>query len=300
MNDLVSQDPFIEEFIVYINAERGLAVNTQEAYRRDLSQLRLFALKASRSWPPDVDTVLAFMRESQQAGKKSTTQVRALVAAKVFLRYLFREKHIPRDIGASLESPKIWQTLPSALNYQELDRLLEVPDGSTDEGVRDKAILELLYGTGMRVSELCALSLYDLSDDLVKVHGKGGKERLIPVGRQALLSVDAYLNRVRQQYDSEVVKTLFLNRKGKPISRTEVWKMVREYSKKAGIEKRVSPHTFRHTYATHLLDAGADLRVIQDLLGHAHISSTDRYTHVSRSQVRELFRAFHPRWKKDS
>jgi integrase/recombinase XerD len=122
----------------------------------------------------------------------------------------------------------------------------------------------------------------------------------VPIGRQALSSIDTYLHRVRSLYDSETVKELFVNRKGKPISRADVWKMVREYSREAGVAKRVSPHTFRHTYATHLLDAGADLRVIQELLGHAHISSTDRYTHVSRSQVRELFRALHPRWKKDS
>jgi integrase/recombinase XerD len=223
--------------------------------------------------------------------------VRALVAAKVFLRYLFRERHIAKDVSALLESPKIWQTIPSALSYQELETLLQTPDQSTDQGIRDLAILELLYGTGIRVSELCSLSIYDVSDDLVRVHGKGGKERLVPIGSAALRAIDTYLHRVRQQYDSESVPNLFVTKKGGPLSRTEVWKMVRDYSKKAGIEKKVSPHTFRHTYATHLLDAGADLRVIQDLLGHAHISSTDRYTHVSRAQLREVFRTFHPRWK---
>jgi integrase/recombinase XerD len=223
--------------------------------------------------------------------------MRFLASAKVFCRYLFREKYISTNVSALLESPKLWRTLPSVLSGSDIDRLVESPDLSTDEGIRDRAILELLYGTGLRVSELCGLSLYDVSDDLVRVRGKGGKERLVPVGRQALLAIDAYLTRVRQKHDSETVQKLFVTDKGKPIGRTFVWGRVHKLAKQAGIDKKVSPHTFRHTYATHLLDAGADLRVIQDLLGHAHISSTDRYTHVSRSQIREVFRTFHPRWK---
>jgi integrase/recombinase XerD len=292
-------DPLIEEFITYINAERGLSSNTQEAYRRDLTQLRAFVSDAHMSWPPDLDAIRAFIRVLQQNGRAPTSQVRALVAAKVFVHYLFRERYIANDISTLLEGPKLWQTLPSALSYQELERLLRTPDTSTPDGLRDRAILELLYGTGIRVSELCSLSIYDVSDDLVRVHGKGGKERLVPIGSEALAAVDAYLSKVRSQSDSSTIRHLFVTSNGKPLSRIEVWRMVRSTAKKAGIEKRVSPHTFRHTYATHLLDAGADVRVIQDLLGHAHISSTDRYTHVSRSQIRELFRAFHPRWKRE-
>jgi integrase/recombinase XerD len=292
-----NQDPLIEEFITYIGSERGLAVHTQTAYRRDLCQLHDLCEREGRPWPPDSDAVTAFLHASQCAGKKTTSQVRALIAAKVFLRYLFREKYISTDQGALLESPKVWQTIPSVLSYQELDRLLQAPDRSTDEGMRDRAILELLYGTGMRVSELCALSIYDVADDLVKIHGKGGKERLVPIGSKALVAIDVYLSRVRQKSDSETIPNLFVTKRGRPLDRIEVWKIVRSYVKKICLEKRISPHTFRHTYATHLLDAGADLRVIQDLLGHAHISSTDRYTHISRSQIREVFRTFHPRWK---
>ena len=293
----VSNDPLIEEFITYIGSERGLATHTQAAYRRDLYQLHALCVDEGRSWPPDAEAVVASLHASRQCGKKTTSQVRALVAAKVFLRYLFRESYVKTDYSAFLESPKIWQTIPSVLGYHDLDRLLQAPDCTTDEGIRDRAILELLYGTGMRVSELCSLSIYDVSDDLVKVHGKGGKERLVPIGRQALLAVDAYLNQVRQKCDSTTELHLFVTQRGKPMDRVSVWKMVRGYAQKTGIEKRISPHTFRHTYATHLLDAGADLRVIQELLGHAHISSTDRYTHVSSSQIREVFRTFHPRWK---
>lgn len=289
-------DPLIEEFILYIGAERGLAPHTQQAYRRDLTQLREFVDVERRGWPPTIEAIVAFLKV-QTATKKSSSVVRALAAAKVFVRYLFREKHIPKDISLLLESPKLWKTLPSVLSGSDVDRLLEVPDVSTEEGMLDRAILEMLYGTGMRVSELCSLSIYDVNDDLVRVQGKGGKERLIPIGRQALSSVDAYLTTVRSRYESEQIRTLFVTPKGMPITRTFVWGRIRELAKMAGIEKKVSPHTFRHTYATHLLDAGADLRVIQDLLGHAHISSTDRYTHVSRSQIREVFRTFHPRWK---
>ena len=296
--DTASRDPLIEEFITYIGAERGLSANTILAYCRDLFQLRAFIDSSHRPWPPDVEGVRAFLQELSCQGRKSTSQVRALVAAKVFLKYLFREQRISHDIGSFLESPKLWQTLPSALSYQELERLLEAPDKTTPEGIRDRAILELLYGTGMRVSELCSLSIYDVSDDLVRVHGKGGKERLVPIGSKALSAIDAYLCRVRCQWNSDSLQQLFLTNHGKPLSRTAVWVMVRSYAKRTGIEKNVSPHTFRHTYATHLLDAGADVRIIQELLGHAHISSTDRYTHVSQSQIRELFRAFHPRWKK--
>jgi integrase/recombinase XerD len=294
---MASKDPLIEEFITYIDSERGLAANTLSAYRRDLYQLHALCVREGRPWPPDAEAVVETLREAQNLGKKTTSQVRALIAAKVFLRYLFRENHVSCDHSAVLESPKVWETIPSVLSYQELDRLLQAPDCSTDEGMRDRAILELLYGTGMRVSELCSLSIYDVTDDLVKVHGKGGKERLVPIGRQALLAVDAYLNHVRQKSDSAVELHLFVTKRGRPLDRMIVWKMVREYVRKIGLDKRVSPHTFRHTYATHLLDAGADLRVIQELLGHAHISSTDRYTHVSRSQIREVFRTFHPRWK---
>lgn len=289
-------DPLIEEFIIYIGAERGLAVLTQAAYRRDLYQLHDLCTHKGLSWPPDAAAVVEFLRMSQQLGKKTTSQVRALVAAKVFLRYLFKENRISRDEGAFLESPKVWQTIPSVLSYQELDRLLQCPDCSTDDGLRDKAILELLYGTGIRVTELCSLSIYDVADDLVKVHGKGGKERLVPIGRQALSAIDTYLTQVRQKFDSDTVVQLFVTKKGKPVDRIGVWKMIREYARGIGLDKKISPHTFRHTYATHLLDAGADLRVIQELLGHSHISSTDRYTHVSRSQLREVFRTFHPRW----
>lgn len=290
------KEKYIDEFIQYIGAERGLSRNTQEAYRRDLEQLYSFVSEQKMGeWPPFASTVIAFI-ESQR-NKKSTSLSRAIIACKVFLKYLFIEKYIAKDESFFLETPKLWRTIPHVLTDTEINRILQAVDLSTPEGIRDRAILELLYGTGIRVSEACGLSIYDVSDDTIKVFGKGEKERIVPLGECAAKAIDRYLVEVRPSQEGEEVRSLFVTEKGKPINRFWVWHMVKEYAKKAKIEKTISPHTFRHTYASHLLDAGADLRIIQELLGHASISSTDRYTHVSSSQIRELFRTFHPRWK---
>ena len=291
----MSHDTYIEEFIAYLGAERGLSRHTLLAYEGDLKALYI-STKNSGDWPPDSDSITRFLRSQQMAGKRSSSVVRALVAVKVFMRYLFREKHISEDIGALLDSPRVQQLIPSILSHRELENLLAAPDLSTDRGVCDRAILELLYGTGIRVSELCGLTIYDVSDEHIKVRGKGSKERIVPIPKCAIEAVDRYLVGVRENYDSEDMRALFLNSKGKPIDRTLIWKRIKGYALHACIEKKISPHTFRHTYASHLLDAGADLRVIQELLGHAHISSTNRYTHVSTDQLRETFRTFHPRW----
>jgi integrase/recombinase XerD len=284
---------YISEFISYLGAERGLSPHTLMAYERDLNSLQKHA---GNSWPPTLDTIMQFLRSQQLDGKKSSSIVRALVAIKVFMRYLFREKYITEDVSTFLDAPRVQQLIPSILSHQELEELLQAPDLSTEEGICDRAIFELLYGTGIRISELCGLTIYDVSDEYIKVCGKGSKERLVPIPKSVLEFVDKYLVEVRERYDSKDLRALFLNSKGKPIDRTLIWKRIQEYAKRLGIEKRISPHTFRHTYASHLLDAGADVRIIQELLGHAHISSTNRYTHVSTDQLRETFRAFHPRW----
>jgi integrase/recombinase XerD len=291
----MNNETLVEEFLTYLRAERGLSVHTQSGYRNDLRQLYTYAQREKRAWPPDIETVIGFLK-SIQGIKKPASIARAISAAKAFFKYLFREQYITEDRGSFLESPKLWKTLPKILHAHEVTRAMELPDQSTDEGIRDRAILELLYGTGIRVSELCALCITDISDDVIKVKGKGGKERLVPIGGCALEAVDKYLLAVRQKFDSLNSTQLFVTKRGKPVSRVFVWRLVRMYAAKSGIEKEISPHTFRHTYASHLLDAGADPRVIQELLGHAHISSTDRYTQVSCSQLKEVFRAFHPRW----
>lgn len=201
-----------------------------------------------------------------------------------------------RDIGPSLDTPKLWQLLPDILSTEELEKLFLQPDLETKRGIRDRAVLELLYATGMRVSEACNLEIYDVNDDVVRVLGKGSKERIVPISKRACEAVDRYLTQVRDHFDSETEKKLFLSMKGKPLDRIAVWKMIKAYAKKAGIAKNIFPHALRHSFASHLLDGGADLRIIQEMLGHANIASTDRYTHVSLTQIQKTFSTHHPRY----
>ncbi len=190
-----------------------------------------------------------------------------------------------------LESPKIWQLIPDILSLSEMECLLKQPNPDSAKGARDRAILEVLYASGLRVSELCQLKIEDVDDAYVKVNGKGGKEKVVPIGKKAIAAIDYYLS----FRDGTNQNALFISNKGKPIHRVGVWKMVKRYAMQAGIRKNIFPHTFRHSFATHLLDNGADLRVIQEMLGHASIDSTDRYTHISCKHLHEAFQKFHPR-----
>lgn len=217
-----------------------------------------------------------------------------LIAIKVFFRFLKKEGILSCDIACYFETPKMWQMIPDVLQIHEVEALLSEPMTEDAIGARDKAILELLYATGMRVSELCSLKIHDLSDTFVKVKGKGKKERLIPVGKKAIQAVDHYLLHFRGEVKEES-SPLFVSSRGNPIDRVTVWSQVKKYAKKAGITKEISPHTLRHSFATHLLEGGADLRLIQDMLGHEDIGTTDRYTHVSGAKLRAAFKAFHPR-----
>jgi integrase/recombinase XerD len=217
-----------------------------------------------------------------------------LIAIKVFFRFLKKEGVVTTDLACYFETPKIWQLIPEVLHTEEIDLLLAQPKRDDRIGTRDKAILELLYATGMRVSELCDLNLNDLSDTFVKVRGKGNKERVVPVGKKAIEAVDYYLIHFRGECVDEN-GPLFVSNTGKRIDRMTVWKQVKLYAKKAGITKEISPHTLRHSFATHLLERGADLRLIQDMLGHEDIATTDRYTHVTGERLKAAFNAFHPR-----
>jgi integrase/recombinase XerD len=216
---------------------------------------------------------------------------RALIALKVFHRFLVKEALMPSE-PLNLDTPKLWRYLPDVLNAQEVEALLSAPDPNTSTGARDKAILEVLYGCGLRVSELCSLTLYAVDDLAVKVKGKGDKERLVPIGKKAIEAIDHYLLYHRKECQQEA---LFITQKGKAVDRVLVWRQIKEYAKLAGITKNVHPHTLRHAFATHLLENGADLRVIQELLGHASIATTDRYTHVSLARLKESFYKHHPR-----
>lgn len=199
---------------------------------------------------------------------------------------------ISHDPTLYLDSPKLWQLLPEVLSCAEVDGLLAMPDTTTDIGARDKAILEVLYASGLRVSEVCSLDLHDLDDEMVKVTGKGGKQRVVPIAASAVKWVDHYLLHHRKGEEKE--EALFLSMKGKRVDRIAIWNRLKQYAKQAGIQKNISPHTLRHSFATHLLENGADLRVIQEMLGHASIATTDRYTHIQQRYLQEAFEKFHP------
>lgn len=286
----------IEDFIIYIGSEKGLALKTLEAYRRDAEDfLRFLKPFHLRKWKEVSQThVIDFLASKKERSYAQASISRALIALKVFFRFLKREQIIEDNEVRLLETPKIWQLIPEVLTQKEMDALLAEPNVDTREGARDKAILEMLYATGIRVSELCQLKIQDVDDDFVRVKGKGGKERLVPIGKPAIQALDHYFNFCEGEVHKRE-QALFIGQYGLPITRMFVWKIVKKYAKKIGLTKNIFPHTFRHSFATHLLDNGADLRVIQEMLGHASISSTDRYTHVSHQHLHAAFNNFHPR-----
>jgi len=287
----MAEDPFVLDFLDYIRSEKGLSPHTIEAYGRDVRSFAAYI--QGKDWKQvDSESVVGFLGHLQQQDYASSSICRILVAIKVFFRFLRKEGVVSFDLGRFFETPKLWQLIPEVLSVEEVDALLAQPIPLDFQGARDKALLELLYATGMRVSELCKLRICDLQDEVVKVSGKGKKERLIPVGKKAIAAVDHYLREFRNEGKSEF---LFVSLRGKPLSRVTVWKSVKTYGKAAGIAKTISPHTLRHSFATHLLENGADLRLIQDMLGHEDIGTTDRYTHVTGNRLKAAFKAFHPR-----
>lgn len=282
-----------DDFLSYIASEKGVAPNTVEAYQRDLSAFFEFLKQQNVFLVDQIDQnlIVAFLAQRKADNYATASISRLCIVIRIFCRFLKRENYTSSNIAQHLDTPKLWQLIPEVITTQEIESLLLQPNISTAIGARDNAIIEVLYASGLRVSELCGLSIYDIDDTFVKVLGKGRKERLVPIGKKALLAVDHYLTVYRTKWDSKEQTKLFLTKSGKPIDRIMVWRMIKHYAKLAGINKEVSPHTLRHSFATHLLDNGADLRIIQEMLGHASISSTDRYTHVSRIHLQEAFRA---------
>lgn len=257
-----------------------------EAYSRDIHAF------LEKNLPPfHQDQIVRHLSEMTVKHYAPASRARALIALRVFCRFLHREGVLEKNIAEVIESPKLWQLIPEVLSIEEVGKLLSMPVVTSYEGARDRAILEVLYASGLRVSELCGLSLYSVGDEAVKIFGKGGKERCVPIGKQALSAVDYYLT-FRDPFDSDF---LFLTSKGKPLDRCTVWRIVKHYGRQAQIKKSISPHTLRHSFATHLLEMGADLRVIQEMLGHANIATTDRYTHLSMTHLQESFAKYHPR-----
>lgn len=286
----------IEDFIIYLTSEKGFSSHTLEAYRRDVEQFMSFLHFAVATHWKEIQQqqVIDFIASKKEKEYAPASISRALIALKVFFRFLKREGIITDNICHLLETPKIWQLIPDILSLEEVERLVSQPDPLTRKGARDRAILELLYASGLRVSELCQLKIGDVDDHYVRVQGKGGKERLVPVGKKAILAIDHYLA-FRDGATAERQQALFVSQRNRMIARVSVWKLVKHYARQAGITKNIFPHSFRHSFATHLLDNGADIRVIQELLGHTSISSTDRYTHVSCTHLHQAFKACHPR-----
>lgn len=287
----------VADFLSYIASEKGLALNTIEAYQRDINAFVEFLLhkQVTSFIAVEANHIVAFLSHLKAADYASATLCRALIAIKVLLRFLTREGVVAANIALCLHSPKLWQLIPDVLIYDEVESLLAQPIISTWQGARDKAMLEVLYASGLRVSELCGLDIYSVDDTFVRVMGKGSKERVVPIGEAAISAIDHYLLNYRAGVENKNQPALFLSKTGKRMDRIAVWRMIKEYGKQAGITKNISPHTLRHSFATHLLDNGADLRVIQEMLGHASISSTERYTHISRSHLQDAFQACHPR-----
>ncbi len=291
--------PLVKRFLDHLFIECGLAGSTVTAYQRDL---RGFwdHLEAREVEPSDIsiDDVQKYLIELPRRGLALASIARHLASIKVLLRYLFAERILRRDIASLIESPRRWQTIPDTVRYSQVEALLRAPVPTDEFYLRDRALLELLFATGMRVSEATELNVDQINLTLgyVRCMGKGRKERLIPVGRAAIKAVQTYLELLRPRLLGERNEAaLFLSRTGRPLDRTNVWRLVRKYATVAGIKQRLSPHTLRHSFATQLLAGGADLRIVQELLGHANVTTTQIYTHVDETRLKQVHRQYHPR-----
>lgn len=288
----------VEKFITYLRVERGLSDNTVTAYRNDLRKLALFALSMNKdALTMHGEDLSAFVRHLNKQGLHPNSIARALVAVRGFYLFLVRDGYLVHDPSSNLETPKSWQTLPHFLTSDEVEDLLRAPDTTTDLGLRDRAMLEVLYATGLRVSEIVGLAPKNLNLDLgfVTVIGKGDKERAVPLGISAVEWTDRYLEvRSRLMRKEKPSASLFLSAAGRHLSRQAFWRLIVAYGTAAGIG-HITPHLLRHSFATHLLENGADLRSVQLMLGHSDISTTQIYTHITNERLREMYRRLHPR-----
>ena len=295
----MSSDRLLSTFLRYLAVERGLSPNTLEAYGRDLKRfeesLRSCRINLRSARRQDL---LTHVRSLRLAGLSPKSVARAINSLRMLYRFLLSEGEVRSDPTADLDVPRTWKSLPRFLTFQEVDRLLSAPDTGRPLGVRDLAMLEVLYATGIRVSELISLRLEDLNLEVgyLSCMGKGSKERIVPLGRKAIERLQEYLRDVRPGLTRRGESPfLFTNRNGAKMSRQGFWKILKGYGAAAGIQRHLSPHVLRHSFATHLLERGADLRSVQMMLGHADISTTQIYTHVNRERLRRIYHDFHPR-----
>jgi len=290
----------ITSFLTHIRVEKGLASNTVSAYRRDMGKFAEFAQKRKLGLESiSRDDLVDFLAGLYRQKLESKSVARHLVSLRNFFRFVQVQGLIPADPSVNLESPKIRRALPGYLRLEEVERLLEQPDAKTPLGLRDRAMLEVLYSAGLRVSELVGLRVSDLDTKVgcVRCIGKGDKERIVPIGKKALAMVEKYLRTARPQLIGNTTgsPTLFVNRRGRALSRVGVWKILSTYGRRAGLRLALTPHMLRHSFATHLLERGADLRSVQLMLGHADISTTQIYTHVVEERLKQIYKAHHPR-----
>jgi len=291
----------IEEFVSYLSIERGLAENTVQSYLHDLNSFYNYVhdkLKIISLEDITGDIIIGYLLYLQKSGKATSTLARHIAALKSFFHYLLRENLLAVDPTSNLETPKLSRKLPRVLTVGEVDRLLQQPDTSTPAGLRDKCMLEVLYATGLRVTELISLKINQVNYETgyVRCFGKGSKERIVPLGKVARDYLELYLRNGRgrlAKLPSE--DALFINHFGKKLTRQGFWKILKKYVRKAGIKKDITPHTLRHSFATHLLENGADLRVVQEMLGHADITTTQIYTHLTNKHIRNVYNQTHPR-----
>jgi integrase/recombinase XerD len=285
-------------FLEYLAVEKGLAPNTVQSYARDIRKFLDHAKAGKPAWNRvSEDDVVRFIHRESQAGLSARSMARLISALRSFFRFLVLSGYIQKDPSYRLTTPSTWLSLPKFLTVKEVEELLKAPDGTKPQGLRDRAILEVLYGSGLRVSELASLKLAEvnLDDGFLVCRGKGGKERIVPLGRSACGAAARYLAEVRPLVVTAEREEMFLTRRGKAFTRQGLWKLLRQHARAAGLPAEISPHILRHSFATHLLERGADLRSVQLMLGHSQITTTQIYTHVSRDRIRRVYDRFHPR-----
>ncbi len=293
-------DHYVEDYIHYLAVERGLSTNTLAAYERDLGDWLDYLEDQGIASLLDVDyrLLISYMHFKRTKGFKTATVTRHLSSIRSFFSYLHQENIIQADPAQLLETPKSDRRLPKVISLEKVERLLAAPDTSNSFGIRDKAMLELLYATGIRVSELISLNVADFNihSSFVRCFGKGAKERIVPVGNYARIALEKYLLHIRPVIVKELQEhALFVNHSGMRLTRQGFWKIIKKYARVAGIRTPLSPHTLRHSFATHLLENGADLRSVQEMLGHADIGTTQIYTHVTKTHLQKTYQNSHPR-----
>lgn len=297
----INQNP-VEEYLMHLKIERGLADNSIESYQRDIKHYTQFLEKEKINDWNEIDryVIVLFLQRLKESGKSDNSIIRMTSSLRQFHQFMRQEKFTIKDVMQSVDTPKKAETLPKVMSMKEVDKLLETPDTETEIGLRDRAILEVMYATGLRISELINLKMNELhlTMGFIQTIGKGNKERILPIGGMAIQYLNEYLEDSRPIFESRSAEEspfVFLNSRGKGLSRQGVWKNIKKTVQLAGIKQNVTPHMIRHSFATHLLENGADLRIVQELLGHSDISTTQIYTHITKARMKDIYKEYHPR-----